>query len=83
VLEIDFEKMPFEKAVQLFEEWGFLMEPGPRPGEVTIMLEGPPRHSYCVCESEKLPEMAAAILRVRWRNGTMVPRVGCVAEIRA
>jgi hypothetical protein len=71
-LEPDFEKLPFEKAVQLFKEWGFLVEQGPRYGEVTLILEGSDHRSYYVCEIEKLPEMAASVLRVRWCTGAMM-----------
>jgi len=72
VLETDFEKLSFEKAVELFKGGGFLVEQGPRQGEVTLILEGPDHRSYYVCEPEKLPEMAASVLRVRWRTGAMM-----------
>jgi len=71
-LEPDFEKLPFEKAVQLFKGWGFLVEQGPRHGEVTLMLEGPDHRSYYVCEPEMLTEMARSVLRVRWCTGAML-----------
>ena len=71
MLESDFEKLSFEKAVQLFRGWGFLVQPGPRNWEVTLMLEGPTHRSYCVCEPEQLPEMATVILRQRLRTGAM------------
>jgi hypothetical protein len=74
-LEPDFEKFSFEEAVQLFQGWGFLVEPGPRPGEVTIILEGPAHRSSYVCESEKLPEMAAAILQQRILIGAVMTPV--------
>jgi hypothetical protein len=80
LVEPDFEELSFEKAVQLFEGWGFLVEQGPRPGEVTIILEGQTHRSYYVCEPGTLLEMAAAALRVRWCNGTVMARVGCVAK---
>jgi len=67
----DFEKLSFEKAVQLFKEWGFLVEQGPRNGEVTISLEGSGHQSSCVCKPEQLAEMATAILHVRWRTMAM------------
>ncbi len=63
--EADFEKLSFEKAVELFEGWGFLVQQGPRATEVTIILEGPTHRCYCVCEPEQLAEMAGAILRHR------------------
>ena len=78
MLETDFEKLSFEKSVELFKEWGFLVEQGPRHGEVTLILEGPGYRSYYVCEPEKLPEMAASVLRVRWRTGAMLAPVSDV-----
>ena len=78
MLETDFEKLSFEKAVELFKEWGFLVEQGPRHGEVTLILQGSDHRSYYVCESEKLPEMAASVLRVRWRTGAMLSPVSDV-----
>jgi hypothetical protein len=78
-VEPDFEMLSFEKAVELFKEWGFLVEQGPRYGEITLILEGPDHRSCFVCEPEKLPEMAASVLRVRWHTGAMIaPRVGCL-----
>jgi hypothetical protein len=77
-LEPNFETLSFEEAVQLFKGWGFLVEQGPRPGEVTLIHEGPDHRSYYVCEPEKLPEMAAAVLRVRWRTGAMLAPVSDV-----
>ena len=64
-----FENLSFEQAVQLFKGWGFLVEQGPRPGEVTLILEGSSHRSYYACEPETLVEMAAAVLRVRWCTG--------------
>jgi hypothetical protein len=78
VVETDFEKLSFEKAVALFEGWGFLVEQGPRHGEVTLILEGPDHRSSYVCEPEKLPEMATSVLRVRWYAGAMVTPVSDV-----
>ena len=70
-MEADLETLSFEEAVQLFKEWGFLVEQGPRHGEITIILEGPDHRSYYVCEPAQLPLMASAILRVRWRTGAI------------
>ena len=72
MLETDFEKLSFEKAAELFKGWGFLVEQGPRHGEVTLILEGPDHRSYYVFETEKLPEMATSVLRMRWRTGAMM-----------
>ena len=72
MLETDFEKLSFEKAVQLFEEWGFTVQQGPRTAEVTLILEGPAHRSYYVCEPEQLAEMAAAVLLHRLRTSAMM-----------
>jgi len=71
VLETDFERLSFEKAVQLFKGWGFLVQEGPGPGEVTIILDGPNSRPFSVCYPEQLSEMAAVILRVRLLTGAM------------
>ena len=78
MLETDFEKLSFEKAVELFKEWGFLVEQGPRYGEVTLILEGLDHRSYHVCDPEMLPEIAASVLRVRWCTGAMLAPVSDV-----
>jgi hypothetical protein len=70
--------LSFEKSVQLFKQWGFLVEQGPGHGEVTLMLEGPGHRSYYVCETEKLPEMAKSVLRVRWSTGAIMAPVSDV-----
>jgi hypothetical protein len=72
VLKRDFEKMSFQKAAQLFEDWGFRLQPGPRAEEITVILEGPAHRSYLVCHPEQLAEMAAVILRQRLRNHTLL-----------
>ena len=74
-MEPDFEKVSFEKAVQLFKGWGFLVEEGPRHGEVALILEGPSHRSCYVCEIENLPGMAESVLRVRWGTGAMMAPV--------
>jgi hypothetical protein len=74
-MEPNLETLSFEEAVRLFKEWGFLVEEGPRHGEVTLKLEGPDHRSYYVCESEKLPGMAESVLRVRWGTGAMMAPV--------
>lgn len=62
------ERLSFEKAVRLFKEWGFLVEPGPLEGEVTLITEGPGYRNYCVYEAAILPQIAAEILLVRRRR---------------
>lgn len=58
-------KLSFERAVQLFQEWGFRVEEGPGHEEVTLMLEGPTHRSYYVYDVARLPQIASAALRVR------------------
>ncbi len=55
----------FEEAVYLFEQWGFCVEPGPRPDEVTLILEGGDFRTYVVYEVPLLPQIANLILRTR------------------
>ena len=64
-MELHFAPLSFERAVQLFEEWGFRVEKGPGHEEVTLILEGPAHRTYCVYEIKRLPQIAAAALRVR------------------
>ena len=66
-----FESLSFEDAVKLFKQWGFQVEPGPRPEEVTLILEGPDYRTYTVYEARMLPQIAAVALRIRWKNGAM------------
>ncbi len=62
---------PFEDAVRLFKEWGFQVEPGPQAGEITLISEGPDYRNYSVYPANLLPQIAAAALNVRWRNGAI------------
>lgn len=66
-----FSSLSFEDAVRLFKSWGFQVEPGPRPEEVTLILDGPDHRTYCVQPASMLPHMAAVALRVRFLNGAM------------
>ena len=75
MLETDFETLSFEKAVGLFEGWGFLVKQGPRMTEVTIILEGPCHRSYYVCGPEQVSEMALVILRQRMHFRAMITPV--------
>jgi hypothetical protein len=60
--------LSFESAVRLFKQWGFQIEPGPRPEEVTLILEGPGHRTYAVYEADMLPQIAAVAQRIRWQN---------------
>jgi hypothetical protein len=62
--------LTYAEAVSLFEQWGFQIESGPRADEVTLILEAPDSRTCTVHPKSMLPQMAAVILAVRWRNGT-------------
>lgn len=64
-MELNFAKLSVKKAVELFQEWGFRVEDGPGDEDVTLILEGPDYRSCYVYEIERLPQIAAAVLRVR------------------
>ena len=75
MLQTDSAKLSFEEAVKLFKEWGFLVQQGPRTGEVSLIVEAPNYRSYCVCQPEELAEMATAVLRQRLRTGALMTPV--------
>jgi hypothetical protein len=75
LLEPNFAKLSFERAVQLFQGWGFRVEEGPGHEEVTLILEGPAHRSSYVYEVAQLPQIAAAVLRVRWNTGAIMAPV--------
>jgi len=59
-LESNFVEMSFERAVELFREWGFRVEEGPGDEEVTLILEGPlivPASSMKLTSCRKLPRL--------------------------
>ena len=74
-MESNFANLSFERAVQLFQEWGFRVEEGPGHEEVTLILEGPAHRSYYVYQAAQLPQIAAAALRVRWNTGAITAPV--------
>ncbi len=61
--------LPFEEAIKLFMAWGFQMEPGPRPDEVTLIFDAPDYRAYAVHPANLFAQVAAVTLRVRWRDG--------------
>jgi hypothetical protein len=66
-----FKTVSFEEAVCLFKEWGFEVEPGPRAGEVTLVIDAPDHRHYTVYDAGMLPQIATVALQVRWQNGSM------------
>ena len=70
-MKSNFAELSFERAVELFREWGFRVEEGPGDEEVTLILEGPDHRSCCVYEVDQLPQIAEAALHVRRNIGAM------------
>ena len=70
----DLESLSFEEAIRLFKQWGFQVEPGPRPEEITLILEGPDYRTCSVYNAHALSEIAAVVLSVRWRDATLACR---------
>jgi hypothetical protein len=60
--------LSFEEAVRLFQEWGFRVEPGPLPEEVTLIIDAPDHRNYSVYPAVMLPDIATAALDVRQRR---------------
>lgn len=68
----NFGSLTFEDAVKLFKQWGFQVEPGPRPEEVTLIIEAPDHRTFAVHPADMLTQLAAAGLSARWQNGTLL-----------
>ncbi len=66
-----FDSLSFEDAVHLFKSWGFQVDPGPGPEEVTLILNASDHRTYSVCPVDALTQMAIVALRVRLVNGTL------------
>lgn len=66
-----FKRLTFEEAVDMFEQWGFQVKPGPQPEEVTLILEGPDYRTYTVYEARRLSQIADVALQIRWQNGAL------------
>lgn len=64
-LKSNFAALSFEKAIRLFQQWGFRVEAGPGRDEVTLILEGPDHRSCYVYETAQLTGIAEAALCVR------------------
>jgi hypothetical protein len=71
-----FKTLSFEDAVRLFKEWGFQVEPGPRPGEVTLIIEAADHRCCTVYDASMLPQIATVALEIRWQNGSMAVAKG-------
>jgi hypothetical protein len=67
-------QLSFEDAIKLFKGWGFQVEPGPHPNEVTLILEEDGHRTYAVHPAKMLPEIAKTALYIRWRNGSVMRR---------
>ena len=80
-MESNFAKLSFERAVQLFQEWGFRFEEGPGHEEVTLILEGPTHRSYYVYEVARLPQIAAVALCVRQNTGAIEVSMSAEAKL--
>lgn len=52
--------------------WGLQVEPGPRPEEVTLNLQGPNTQTISVHDAHMLPEMTAVGLRACWQNRVLM-----------
>jgi hypothetical protein len=72
----------FEEAVYLLEEWGFVVESGPQPDEVTLIIEGRDYRTYAVHKSHMLPQIVNVMLRVRLQNiGRWFERVEVTSSV--
>ena len=58
----------YEQAVSLFKSCGFLVEPGPEPGEVSLTIPAPYQRKSSVYPADMLPEIAAAFHEIRSRT---------------
>jgi hypothetical protein len=76
--------MSFEEAVRLFKAWGFRVEPGPQPDEVTLIIDAPDHRNYSVYPADQLPAVAAVALGVRQRrnNACRLRRVAPPRRLR-
>jgi hypothetical protein len=55
-------KLSFEDAVILLRQRGFAVEPGPSPGEVTLIAGDHAGKTYCVFEAKMLVSIAMEII---------------------
>ncbi|MCL4488255.1 MAG: hypothetical protein M1570_09015 [Chloroflexi bacterium] len=66
-----FDKLSFEEAIRILKGWGFQVEPGPRPEEVSLITKAEDHCTFSVHPAEMLTSVVAAALRVRWQNGIL------------
>ena len=71
-----FSSIPFEDAIKLFMAWGFQVEPGSRPDEVTLIMDALDYPTYTVLPADLFAQVAAVTLRIRWCNGAMFSVAG-------
>jgi hypothetical protein len=71
-LKSNFAALSFERAIRLFQQWGFRVEAGPGREEVTLILEGSDHRSCYVYEAARLPAIAEAASRVRRGIGARI-----------
>lgn len=64
-----FKQLSFNDAIDLFKEWGFRVEPGPLPGEISLIIEDESCRLCTVFDADYLAEIAAFVLKMRWDNG--------------
>jgi hypothetical protein len=62
--------LSFERAINLFKDWGFRVEPGPEADEVTLWIDAADHRVCCVYPAELLPEIASISLQVRAKQST-------------
>lgn len=58
----------YEQAVSLFKSCGFVVEPGPEPGEVSLTIPAPYPRKSSVYPADMLPVIAAAFCEIRSRT---------------
>ena len=55
-------ELSFEDAVNHFKQRGYIVKPGPNPGEVTLIFSDHTGNTYCVYEKTMLVSIALEII---------------------